>query len=323
MFTEQLEAQCRQTSFIGDAAQYPAYTQIVVLNELNNKLQTVFEDIVTQSRSGYWLKSVTYTSVANDSRYMIPDRACVGALEKVEVSSNSASGPFYKLDNVPTAIEQDYRLTSPGNPYVFTLSGNQVDLIPTPTLGQWIRLSYYIRPSRLVPAQSDPNGTVRGLITFVDPVARTITVNAVPFDQSLTVPVAITSAQQRIDVVSGGGWHELALVGATQTLASTTFTVGGSDSMLDIKAGDYVRVAEQTDWPCLPEDFHATLANLAAAEILRQLKMKEAADDLDKKSDASLQRFRSMITPRVKSEPKQIGIMRRSRGWGGYPYRLT
>lgn len=322
MRTEELETQCRQSAFIGAAAQFPAYPQLAILNELNNKLQTVFEDLVLKVRAGYWLKSLLYTAVANDSRYQVPDRAIGGVLEKVEVATIS-TGPFYKLDEVPAAIEQDYRQTSPGNPYVFTMQSDQVDVIPTPALGLFIKLSYYIRPSRLVPSQSDPNGTVRGLITAVDPNARTITVNAVPFDQSLTVPVAITSANQRIDVVRATGWHELQLVSAAQTLSGSVFTVGGTDSMLDIKAGDFVRAADQTDWPCLPDDFHEVLANVAAAEILRQMARRDQARDRDEKNQSGLERFRSLITPRVKSEPKQIGIMRRSRGWGGYPYRIT
>jgi hypothetical protein len=323
MRSEELEAACRQTSFIGSATAYPEYTQLKVFNELNDKLQTAFEDIVVKARAGYWLHQFIYTTVANDARYRIPARAVVGGLEKVEISAGGATDPFNKLDEIPQSIVQDYQGNAPGFPYVFTVQGDQVEIVPTPTAGMSLRLTYYIRPSRLTVSQSDPNSTQRGKITAINTSTRVVTVNALPFDQSLTSPAAITSATQLVDIVHPDGWHELSLVGATQTLSGLNITIGGTDSLGDVQAGDYVRVADQTDWPCLPDDFHRCLADTAAIKILYELNLGMKAQQLEVSNGFDIARFKSLLLPRVKAEPKVIGVMRRSRGWGYPGWRLS
>lgn len=322
MRSEELESACRQTSFIGDAAQYPAYPQSVVLNELNDKLQTAFEDVVVKARAGYWLHEFVYTTTATSARYRIPARSVVGGLEKVEISAGGTN-PFNKLAEVPQSIVQDYEGNAPGFPFVFTVQGDQVEVVPAPPAGMTLRLTYYIRPSRLVPSQSDPNGTVRGKITAVNTAARTVTVNALPLDQSLTAPVAITTANQSVDIVHADGWHELSLVGATQTISGLVLTLGGTDSMGDVQNGDFVRVADQTDWPCLPDDFHRCLADTAAIKILYELNLTAKAQALELSNGFDMTRFRSLLLPRVKAEPKQIGMIRRSRGWGFPGWRMN
>lgn len=324
MRSEELEAACRQSAYIGDAANYPSYPQSVVLGEINAKLQSAFEDIVTKARSGYWLHEFLYTTTATNARFRIPPRSVVGGLEKVEISPAATGQPFTKLDEIPQSIVQNYEGQSPGFPYLYTVQGDMVEVIPAPTAGMVVRMTYYARPSRLVPSQSDPNGTVRGRITTLAGIAsRQVTVNALPFDQSLTVPAAITTATQRIDIVHPDGWHELSLVDATQTIAGLVITIGGTDPLGDIQVGDFVRVADQTDWPCLPDDFHQPLADTAAVKIMGQLNMLEKAKNLETTNNNDLARFRSLLLPRVKADPKQIPCMRRSRG-GGYPgWRLS
>ena len=318
MNSDDLIVACRRSAFIGDATAFTDYTDQIVLNELNDKLQTAFEDIVVKARSGYWLHDFIYTTVANDARYRIPPRAVVGGLEKVDISSSAGSTVFYKLDEIPAAISQDYRVTVAGNPYVFTTQGDIVELIPTPNAGMTLRLAYYIRPSRLVTQQSSTQngGTIRGLITAINTSTRVVTVNVIPFDQSLSVPAAITSGQQLIDIVHPDGWHELSLVGATQTFSGLNITVGGTDSLADVQVGDYVRVAEQTDWPCLPDDFHRCLADTAAVKILLEQSLADKSALLADNVGNDLLRFKSLLVPRVKAEPKIIGVMRRSRGYG-------
>lgn len=323
MRSEELEVAVRQSSFIGDANAYPEYTQAKVLNELNDKLQSAFEDLVVKARNGYWLHEFVYTTVANVARYRIPPRSVVGGLEKVEISAAASGQPFNKLEQIPQSVIQNYEGQSPGFTYVYTVQGDQIEIVPVPTAGMAVRMTYYVRPSRLVPSQSDPNGTQRGKVTAVNPSTRVVTVNALPFDQSLTVPAAITSATQTVDIVHPDGWHELSLVGATQTLSGLNITIGGTDSLGDVQVGDFVRVADQTDWPCLPDDFHRALADCAAIKILYELHLLEKAQALELNNGFDLQRFKSLLQPRVKADPKVIPVLRRSRGWGYPGWRLS
>jgi hypothetical protein len=322
--SEDLEAAARQSSFIGDAVAYPEYTQAKVFTEINDKLQTAFEDIVVKARAGYWLHEFVFTTTTA-ARYRIPPRAVVGGLEKVEISAGGTN-PFIKLSEIPQSIIQDYEGNAPSYPYVFTVQGDQVEIVPAPTAGMVLRMTYYIRPSRLVISQSSTqigSGVDRGRVTGVNTSTRVVTVNALPFDYSLAVPAAITTATQTVDIVHPDGWHELSLVGATQTLSGLNITIGGTDSLGDVQLGDYVRVADQTDWPCLPDDFHRCLADTAAIKILLEIHLLEKAEALTATNGFDIARLRSLLLPRVKAEPKQIGILRRSRGWGYPGWRLS
>lgn len=265
------------------------------------------------------------------ARYRVHPRSCVGGLETLAMGDSA--GNFIDLRECTPAQINDFRGntgTSQARSIYFTLDSDVIELLPKPNSPSYtLRQKFYVRPSRLVTQQSSTlgGGTVRGQITAVDPVARTIVVNLVPFDQELAIPAAITSANQQIDVVRGDGYHELSLVGATQTLAASTFTVGGTQSMLDIAVGDFVRAAEQTDWPALPDEFHQTLADATAVRFLMQMGANQKASALAAKvglvdgekelpPGSDLYRFRKLITPRVQTSPKRV--VRRTGIIGGY-----
>lgn len=329
MNTTDLITTTRESAGIGDAAAYIDYTDARMLRELNDKLATVFEDIVTKSRSGYWLQSTTQNTVAGRALYRIPARAVVGGLETIEIATSSG-GALYEIPQIPAADVGFYegQPGRTGQPVVYAVLGDQVKLIPAPSSAVSLRMYYYIRPSQLVPQQSSSTGgTVRGRVTAVDTTLRTVTVAVLPFDQSLAVPAAIQSGQA-VDIVHRDGWHELSMVSAVCTVAGggpytitlgTSTISGANEDMNRIEVGDYVRAADQTDWPCLPDDFHRCLCDATAVKILIELHLSEKSDMLAANNGNDLVRFKSLLYPRVKASPKQVGIMRRSRG-GPFPY---
>lgn len=329
MNTTELITAVRYSAYIGDASAFTAYTDARVLAELDDKLNSVFGDIIIKARNGYWQKEVISSTVVGRSRYRIPFRACVGGLEKIEVA-DSSGGSWWRLTEVPSAEFQRYQgpiSGNPGFPQVYTIQGDQIVMAPTPDAVVPLRFTYYVRPSKLVPQQSTTagGGTVRGLVTAINTTARTLTVAVLPFDMSQAVPSAITSGNQFIDVVHPNGWHELSLVQAPQTIAGVgpfTITVGGSLDMSDIEIGDFVRAAEQTDWPCLPDDYHRSLADVAAIKIMIERNVPTQALEANVGND--LERFRSDLLPRVKAEPKTVPVSLKTRAywrptWLRYP----
>jgi len=323
MNTTELITTTRESAGIGDAAAYTDFTDARMLRELDDKLRTVFEDLVTKSRSGYWLHEMAFPATPGRGAYRIPARAVVGGLESLHIST-TVGGALYEIDQIPVSEIPAFEGTPgrQGQPVVYAVVGDRVKLVPTPSSAIDIKFTYYIRPSKLVPQQSSStDGTVRGRVTAVDTALRTVTVSVLPYDQSLAVPAAIQSGQA-VDIVHRNGWHELSMVGAECTIAGGgpyTITLGGTDSMEAIEVGDYVRASDQTDWPCLPDDFHRCLCDATAVKILIELHLSEKADMLAGNNGNDLVRFKSLLYPRVKSAPKQVGIMRRSRG-GPFPY---
>lgn len=323
MNTTDLITAVRESATIGTAAQYQDYDDARMLRELNDKLCTVFEDLVTKSRSGYWLHTKLQNTVAGRAKYRIPPRAVVGGLESIEIATTSG-GALYEIPEIPASDIGFYegQPGRTGQPVCYAVVGDQVTLVPAPASAISFKMYYYARPSKLVTQQSTTlgGGTVRGQVTSITNIAlRQVTVNAIPFDMSLAVPAAMTSGSQSIDIVHSDGWHELSVIDNTQTFAGNVITIGGTDDLSEIELGDFVRVADQTDWPCLPDDFHRCLADAAAVKILIELHLGEKSEMLAANNGNDLTRFRSLLYPRVKAAPKQVGIMRRSRG-SAFPY---
>lgn len=277
--------------------------------------QALFEKLLVSPREGQWLKQYVVSTTAGISLYRLPHRSVGAGAERVELSTTG--GKYQPLTNLSPRDASD-REGNSGQPRAYTLRGDSVQLFPTPDGSYSLRIHYYLRPGTIVDQQV--TGTERGRITAFDATARTIVTNAVPYDQLLTVPAAIATGNQLIDVVRPNGSHEVVLVGATQTLASTTFTCAAGSDLSQVAVGDYVRAAEQTDWPQLPKEFHQTLCDATAASILVAKGYNEKAQALASKVRSDMDRFESILQPRIADSPKVLkpryGILRsRSRAW--------
>jgi hypothetical protein len=291
----------------------------VILQELNDTLTTLFERAIVETRSGYWLQTLDVAVTTNRALYRLPPRAC--GFEKVElgVGAPAQFRPIPEVSEAHAALFERQR-NQLGGPCAYVVRGDQLVLLPTPDNTSYtIRIYYYLRPSRLVLPQSvgvaGVGGTVRGQITAVtlsDGVsADSVTVNTVPFNQELASPIAITFPVT-LDIVHPDGWHELALVGQAITgitgnilfAGGTLAPIGTGDT--EVRVGDFVRVAEQTDWPALPDDFHVCLADATAVRIMTSLNMVQKASVVASSVSADLTRFQSLIAARVKNEPKTI-----------------
>lgn len=304
-----------------------------LIKELNGCVTQNFERPIINARSGYWLKFTLITTTQGRARYRVPPRAAAGGLERVEIaqSSTTAFEPLEEESGTDT-VNWEREPTAIGAPGRFELRGDQVCLLPAPDSSNYVlRLWYYVRPSLLVRPQSptfteisaiDAAVVDRGRITSIAGIAtRQVVVNAIPFRQRQATPAVIASAIEKIDIIHANGWHELALVDATQTIAGTTITIGGSDPLGDIEVGDYVRSADETDWPCLPDDFHRLHADLASMTCLVQLHLLEKAQAFGEKAAGDMDRFRDLLQPRVKNQARSIpfpdhilvGSMRRGR----------
>jgi hypothetical protein len=281
------------------------YTTPAILTEAWNVLMSAFVKPVVESRQAYWLKPHDTVLTVGLERYRIPYRAVVSALEKVELldTSNNAR----RLINISLRDVPDYANQS-GVPTRYYVQDDVLVLLPTPNSAAYtLRQTYYLRPSVLVAEQSS---TGVGKITAVNAVARTVTTAAIPTDQVTTGPIGNATL---VDIVHPNGSYSLPLVNAAQTVAGAgpyVWTIAGTQDMRDIAVGDYLRAAEQTDWPCLPLEFHTTLAEAKGDA--------QKASTLAPKVQNDVDRFLALACPRIKESPPilkaRYGVIRQSGG---------
>lgn len=245
------------------------YTDAVIRVELISTLHQVFGEKITEARSGAWLKQ-QYTEVTADKwRYRMPHRALPG-VESVELSDAQIS---------------------------YEILGDVVSFDSQPNAGAWILWTYYLRPSALHQFQT------AGAVTAVDTDLLTVTVNSLPVNRSTASTIA---SGDYLDIVHPNGSHELALVNCQSTIASTTLTFPDGTDLQDVEVGDYVRSADQSDWPCLAQEYHECLCVLTAARIWRAKGNEGKARALEAQAvgteaaPGDLMRFANQLEPRVK-----------------------
>ena len=303
----------------------PTYTAAAILRLGSTVQQRLFERALVNSRDGYLLQQRLTATVAGTSVYRLPPRAVTQGAERVEMAG--ADGKYLPLTKLDPRNASLWESTGQGQPGAFTVRGDSVQLFPTPSAVYSLRIHYYLRPSALATAQLADTGTHRGLIVAHD--ATSLAVNAPPFDMLAAVPAVIT-VSTRVDVVRPDGGHDRVVVSArVATIAGPTlgiYTLGfvDGDDLSRVADGDYVRVAEQSDWPNLPPEFHQTLADATAATILLNKGSAQKAQQLASSVQSDLARFTDLLNPRVKDQPKVIkprfGIVRGSRSWPRGPF---
>lgn len=317
MRSDELIDRVRKAADIGDVASWPDFPDSRILQELTERHQQMMGDEEVRARAGYGVQSLITTTIAGQDFYPVPSRAIGGALEKIEILA-SGQQRYQQLirEEVSGSEAYDYGASAaPGTPARYSVRDGFVQLYPPPPAGLSLKFTYYLRPSQIVTSQSggvSPSGVAnpdRGRITAINTTTRALTVNALPFDMLVDPPAAIVSAVQIVDVVRPVGTFVLTMRGTSQSIVGLVLTLGGSESMGRIQVGDYVRVADQTDWPMgLPVESHRMVANRAAAEVARDVGVEEKVAMLASVAEADLARFRHMRSPQVKSAPVVIPL---------------
>lgn len=314
MRSDEIELMARESAHIGSVAAWPDWPATRILRIASQRHKSLMVEQEIRARAGYGTQKQILTCVVGQDFYPVPPRAAGGAFEKLEIQlpGQTKWEPLLRVD-VTGAEEFELGNTFTGRPERYCVQDGFVQLYKTPDAAYPLRFTYFMRPSQLVQSQSSTlggDGAVRGQIT-VAPVGsgRTITVNALPFDQLASPPAALTSNVQRVDIVRPNGTFSLCAYSLPQTFVGVVFTLGGTDSLARVQVGDFVRVEDQTDWPMgLPDEFHPLVGTRTAMEIARDIGVEEKIQTLGQATEADLKRFEKARDPQVKSAPKIIPL---------------
>lgn len=322
MRSDQVLKRIRRTGWISDAAAWPDIGDQDLLDEFNDRYLALMTDEIVEARAGYGLKKFPIVCTAGVARYPVPGRTIGGGWDALQISTTSAT-TFEPLDRIEARDVWMYSsAVSPGMPQRYCVQDDNIEIYPPPVSNFTLLYWYYQCPSDLVFQQSstDNGGVVRGLISALNKTARTFTA-IVPFDMSLTVPAAITTAVQLVDIVRGSGNFPTVAYSLTQSFTGSAWTIGGTQSLEDVQNGDWVRMVGQTDWPMnTSKEHHRMLCDRAAMEILREIGTPEDAAALALTVGADQQRFRGIRRPQVKNAPKMIpcrSVLTRGKRRGG------
>lgn len=269
------------------------YTSGNIIGLCNKTMDEVLTPLVAAARSGYWCHTFTRTLGTNNPAVRLPPRSCP-AIEQVDISVDNGVC-WQELSEALEAEAQDWMRDYGNHPYpqAYVVRSSYIYLLPAATAANVkIRVKIVMRPNILVSEQSG------GAIVSIDPTTNILTLTSMPV--SMPSGAALTG-DVLFDVIEPRGNFELSLCDAIGTiLDSTHVQIAAGYSLARIEPGDYLRCANQSEWPQLPSEFHSVVGSIAALPILRQRDMYERAESLSTVSSAVLDRLREHITPRVR-----------------------
>ena len=304
--TTQLIKRVRRSAFLDDND--VNYTDAVILEDLNDVMTQLYARAVVEADQAHWQLTDYTPLVANQRSYRLPARAVMGTTMRQQISAvgNVDWWPVADLSEAD-ALRYEYGTTgsSPIDaPTRKIVRGENWWLLPpvTSSNAYVMRTHYMVRPSRISAAQ--PAG---GQITAINSGTRTLTVSGTIFSMGEDMlPSSVGSGATQIDILRVGGWHKVQWTGTATGANSTSIVLaadpsglGEANDLSDIAVGDYVRAADQTDWPAIPADYHRSLADATAAKILTARGMADRAQELSQAYVVpDLQRFGALLRPR-------------------------
>lgn len=309
MNVTQLIKRVRRSAFVEDTA--VDWTDANIVEELNDTQTQLYSRAVVNGDQGHWQMTEYLPLVAGQRSYRMPARAVMGTVIRSQImAANTDEWSTLEEQTEADALRyENYGDDSAG--YRKIIRGENIYLLPPVTSsGSVMRTHYAIRPSRLCLPQTAP--TTAGLITNIDPVTRALTITS-PI-QSIAEDGAsggnILTGTRAVDVVRVGGWHKVQWTGNatfsnsgnTVTLSVDASGLAEANDLSRIANGDVVRVADQTDWPAIPADYHRSLADATAVKMLTARGMLEASSALAQAHvSPDLQRFGDLVRLRDES----------------------
>jgi hypothetical protein len=231
----------------------------------NDELYSYVVPLVMSVREEYFVTTKDLTLVSGTEEYDIPERAIGGKIKSV--LAVDSSGSFADLPRIEPERADDF--ATAGGPMAYYLRGSRIHFVPAPTSADTVRVSYFARPSRLVPV--DEVATVQSINGGRTTVTTTATIPT-GFSDSLTYDFVRASPT---------GFESLGLDSALSVAIGTTITLNGSTVPDDIVAGDYVCLSGESPIPQIPVELHPLLSQrvvVRACEALGQQEKQAAAE---------------------------------------------
>jgi len=253
-------------------------------------MSTVFEPLIADCRAGYWYHVLTRQLGAGNPFVRLPPRAA--AFEQFDISYDNGSC-WEPLSEALEAEAQDWERIKCNKPQAYVLRGSTAVLLPAAASAEvLLRAKVIIRPSELVTPQA------AGIITNINTTTRVLTVTSLPQDKKTNV---VISGNVTLDAIEPANCYELSLFDAPCTVQDDTHVlVLPGPTLMRMQQGDYLRVANQSDWPQIMHSYHHLLGSAAAVPICRQRDLNERADILTDQVRNALMRYQDFLKPRVR-----------------------
>lgn len=271
------------------------YTDADLLELATDEMYSTILPMIMRTRNEFYVTSSDHSITSSSRSIDIPYRAIgLAVRDVVKVSGDDEY-------DMPMISPENKDLFTGTNGYGFYVKGNK--LIVTGTWSGTVRLYYYQRPGSLTETSNARQ------ITAIDTGTNTITVASVPTDWTTSTVIDLVDYRPGFDTLSSD---------------LTISSISGTDIVLPslpdgLAVNDWITVAETSPVAQIPAEFHPYLAQLVAVKVLEGVGDFEGMQAAQSKLEQLERSALTMISPRIKGEPKKVVGHRRSRqrfnGW--------
>lgn len=284
-------------NYAGLSINQAGLTSAQLLQYATLEMEWMCSEIISQNEN-FLTYQDSIAASANQTLYRFPYRSVGGVLTHLAWVNGNGSKNI--LDRAEIQDTDNFNTSDQDTPHRFYVTGNYLNILPTPTIAGTIEIFYPFMPSMLVMESSCP------AITSVNYTTRTVTVNSAPTNFQTGIKYDL------IDHLAGNGIVYYDLLG---TLSGNTISF--TQPITNVQVGNYIAQAQQSPVPMVPEVLHKYVVELTATRIEVQRGSTERAKLAAAIIQDIKQRLPLLIGNRLKSKPKTVGGMnpfRRGRG---------
>lgn len=259
------------------------FTDQEVLDLASDSLISLIAPMVVASREEYYLQDDDQTVTASQAAYPIPYRALGMGLREIKVIRGTEIVDLYRID------PEDIYSTQTGLSEGFYLKGNNVILYPTPSAsGDTLRLTYFVRPSLLVPTN------------------QCAQITAIASNTLTCVPPSTWTTADTFDLVQGKSGFALKGMDLAASAVNAGNLILSATTPSTLAVGDYVSLSGESCFPHLPAEAHQLLVHLTVAACLESMGDNEGLARTQAMAGSLKQNFSLLLGNRVQGAPRRF-----------------
>lgn len=266
---------------------------------MNREQRGYLMRLILSARESYRVASTDVAITIGKTVFAIPSRAVGAKLKLVEVL-NSQGEP---VPLNPIKQEQNFANSVYSGAGDFYLKDNSIVLVKSPLVTGTLRLTYYRRFNKIVPAEE------AGEVASFNSGAKTVTLTAVP---------VLFTGSKAYDIIQGSPHFDSLAVSEVASIAGSVLTFTNAIPT-DLAAGDYVALAGQTPIAQAPVELQDVLTLRTVAMYLLSVGDPKAAAAAEMLKELR-ENMVPLIAPRVDASDEVL-INYNAPGWNRFRNR--
>jgi hypothetical protein len=278
----------------------PRFSQSDILALANEEQQSLVVPMIVALREEFFVFRETLSITAGDIGFRIPERAIGRTLREIQYRNQTSGTLVYDLPRI--SIEDSYRFSNigSGTPNGFTIEGDTIRLLPTPSSDGEVLLFMLRKPNSLV------LNSRTAVVTAVG--TNTITLSKVPANLTIGSKIDVTDNKPSYPLVQ----KDLTITNITGLVLTVSGFTGTALTIVDVD--DVVSTALETSIVQLPDEAAVVLIHATAVRVLEALSIPDQMKMAEEKLQQKIRACREILSPRVEgSIPKIIqrdGLLR-------------